>query len=181
MPEMDGYEATREIRRREDGSRHTPIVAMTADALPEYRQRSLDAGMDDHVAKPVSMRDLETVLTRFVPVVGAAPAAAIRADALDDRRAAMGSAFGAVVTMYLEDAAASLDALRSASATGDAAAVAHVAHRLKGSSGIVAAASVAQLCQQLVDDPRAAAGTIDELAAELTRVREQLQCAARPM
>jgi CheY-like chemotaxis protein len=181
MPEMDGYEATREIRRREEGARKTPIVAMTADALPEYRQRSLDAGMDDHVAKPVSTRELEAVLTRFIATGRGAHAPAIRGDALDDVRAAMGAGFGLVVTRYLEDAASSLEALRQAVSRGDDAEVAHVAHRLKGSSGIVAATTVAGLCQRLVDDPRASGGTIDELARELARVRVELQASARAM
>jgi CheY-like chemotaxis protein/two-component sensor histidine kinase len=181
MPEMDGYEATREIRRREDGSRRTPIVAMTADALPEYRQRSLDAGMDEHVAKPVSTRELETVLSRFVRSSGGSPAPVIAADALDQVRAAMGTGFVTVVSRYLEDAAASLETLRQAAASGDVAAVAHVAHRLKGSSSLVAASTVVRLCQRLVDEPRGAAGTIEELAGELARVREQLQASARPM
>src|SRR6185436_4065651 len=107
MPEMDGYEATREIRRREDGTRRTPIVAMTADALPEYRQRALDAGMDAHVAKPVALRDLESVLARFVSAAEGAPAPAIppaiSSDALDEVRAMMGPGFGAVVDRFLDD------------------------------------------------------------------------------
>jgi signal transduction histidine kinase/CheY-like chemotaxis protein len=177
MPEMDGYEATREIRRREAGGRRTPIVAMTADALPEYRQRSLDAGMDDHVAKPVSVRELESILARFLR-----PAAALRpaidAAALDDIRLAMGKGFDTVADRYLEDASASLDELRGAAARRDDQGVAHAAHRLKGSSGIIAAASVVQVCQRLVDEPRAV-DAIDELEGELARVREQLLAVRR--
>jgi len=121
------------------------------------------------------------VLARFVRPSEPAPAPAIRMDALDDVRAAMGADFGVVVTRYLDDAASSIEALRDASARGDASAVVHVAHRLKGSSGVLAAASVVGICQRLVDDPRGGARTIDELADEVARVREQLLASARPM
>jgi CheY-like chemotaxis protein len=173
MPEMDGYEATREIRRREDG-RRTPIVAMTAAALPLDRQRSLDAGMDDHVVKPVRGRELESVLTRFLDPAPAAAPAVSPADGIGETAAAMGDAFARVADAFLADATASIRMLHGAAASDDGRAVAALAHRLKGSAGIVGARTLADLCQGLVDDPADPAPRIDALDRELALVRARL-------
>jgi CheY-like chemotaxis protein len=66
MPKMDGYTATAELRRREDPNQHTPIIAMTAGALAEDRQRCLDAGMDDYLAKPIHPDQLQATLNRWI-------------------------------------------------------------------------------------------------------------------
>ena len=65
MPEMDGYETTRELRRREQagGMPRTPVVALTANVLPEDRRRCFEAGMDDFLAKPVRIEDLARVVS----------------------------------------------------------------------------------------------------------------------
>jgi PAS domain S-box-containing protein len=72
MPEMDGFEATRRIRERERGSRRLPVVAMTANAMVGDRERCLEAGMDDHIPKPVRVEVLHHALTRWLPA-GAVP------------------------------------------------------------------------------------------------------------
>jgi signal transduction histidine kinase len=68
MPGMDGYQSTKLIRRNEraSGRAKIPIIALTAHALPEYRQRSIEAGMDDHLSKPLSLGTLTDMLLRYV-------------------------------------------------------------------------------------------------------------------
>jgi len=72
MPEMDGFEATQRIRERERGTRRIPIVAMTANAMVGDREQCLEAGMDDHIPKPVRMEELKRILSRWLPA-GAMP------------------------------------------------------------------------------------------------------------
>jgi signal transduction histidine kinase/DNA-binding response OmpR family regulator len=66
MPGMDGYKATQAIRRNEGGGHHTPIIAMTGNAMQEEREKVLEAGMDDYVSKPVGLEELGEVLRRWI-------------------------------------------------------------------------------------------------------------------
>jgi len=66
MPEMDGYAATREIRRAEGSNRRVNIIAMTAEAMAGARDQCLASGMDDYVSKPVRLQDLFEVLQKWI-------------------------------------------------------------------------------------------------------------------
>ena len=75
MPVMDGLTATERIRSREHGTgHHLPIVAVTAHAMEEDRQRCLAAGMDEHIPKPIKSADLFATIARLCPCAAAASA-----------------------------------------------------------------------------------------------------------
>ncbi len=76
MPEMDGYEATHELRQREVGGRRTPVIAMTAAAMKGDFDRCIACGMDDYVSKPLRHRVLEETLERWIPALAHASHAA---------------------------------------------------------------------------------------------------------
>ncbi len=65
MPEMDGYEATGEIRRVEPKNQHIPIIALTANAMQGDREKCLDAGMDDYISKPVNAIKLKEAIAKW--------------------------------------------------------------------------------------------------------------------
>jgi two-component system sensor histidine kinase/response regulator len=166
LPVMDGYQATAEIRCREGTARHTPIIAMTANALQEDRERCLAAGMDDYIAKPVLVAELQAVLSRWLEgtvttptVTGSADWAQSAAEVLDpDRLAELrhldstgnGSALvGRLVDAFLASAPADLAELRAAIQCGDGTAAAHVAHRLRGAAGTLGSTGMVEVCEEV--------------------------------
>ena len=153
MPVMDGYAATGEIRAREaDGDRRVPIIAMTASATPEDRDRCLAAGMDDYVSKPVDVASLRDALARWAGADEEADG-----PALDEERLAILSrleeADGTRLLPTLTDAFASastalLGTLRLASESRDAPALRTAAQELRGAAVDVGAVRVAALAEQ---------------------------------
>jgi signal transduction histidine kinase/DNA-binding response OmpR family regulator len=148
MPGMDGLAATREIRRQHAGRRRTPIIAMTASATRSDRDRCLEAGMDDHVSKPVTIETLRAALVRTASALPTPVAATLEtAGALGpvgpspDARGSHASESAPltiagmqprVAHLFLGEAPRQLQAVRDAMARRDFAAMVWAAHRLKG-------------------------------------------------
>jgi signal transduction histidine kinase/DNA-binding response OmpR family regulator len=155
MPGMDGVEAARCIRALPNVQRPR-IVALTANAAAQDRQAYLEAGMDDHLAKPFEMKDLAAVITRAFKARHArqtVPAEAVQV--LDDAiRESLKSQFGTAFLQrldetYLRTAAPLMQAADAAMAAGDGPALQRAAHALKSSSANVGATTLSRLCAEL--------------------------------
>jgi CheY-like chemotaxis protein len=195
MPEMDGYKATTEIKRREEAqARRTPIIAMTANAMQGDRERALEAGMDDYVAKPVTAKELEAVLERWVsppetsqpdtgaPMTDAEPTimdgkedASLDEDVLAALRQLQGAGepdvFEELIGLYLEDTPTQLAALRSAVEAARADTVETIAHTLKGSSASMGAQNLSAICAEL--EGVGASGDLPKVTRLLERLEEE--------
>ncbi len=166
MPEMDGYEAARLIRRGEKVSGgHIPIVAMTANVLHDDRVACLEAGMDDYVAKPVLLDDLHKVFTRFFQPARAnletEPVKIVVDDldqVLDERILADLRSLNQpgkpdflkqLTDLFLEDSKLLMDQIRSASEAGEWESLRKLVHSLKGISSNLGAARLSKVCGQV--------------------------------
>ena len=152
MPEMDGFQATAAIREREkNGSRRTPIVAMTAHAMKGDRERCLDGGMDGYVSKPVQSKLLyETIesITATGKAAGPAPEVsargrverkAVNIDEILDRLGGNVGLLQSVVALFEEDSPGQMARIQDAIRDGDAPALMAAAHTLKGSLLVLSA------------------------------------------
>ena len=189
MPVMDGYEATAAIRHMEGDGAHLRIIAMTASALAGDRERCLAAGMDEYVAKPVRLRDLERVLVpgsadRSSP---ASSDTAVDGQQLESLRALDGGDglfLSSVVESFAASSVHALHALTAAVEAGDTEALAQEAHRLKGeASTLFGAGGVAGVCAALESMPSpldipAGRELVARLEREVGLVRATLQAEA---
>jgi CheY-like chemotaxis protein/HPt (histidine-containing phosphotransfer) domain-containing protein len=193
MPEMDGYEATAEIRNREGTGRRTPIIAMTASAMKGDREKALAAGMDDYITKPVRREDLDAVLRRWIsrpepPARDDGEVPAVDLSVLESRRGPQSDEepdkLARVVLLFIEDVPVRLESLRRAVERGEAQEVEETAHLLKGGSGYMGAARMAEICARLQElgdsgDLARAPELLDALEEEFGRVCPALQAAVR--
>ena len=164
MPEMDGYAASREIRRSEGGSRRTPIIALTAHALKGERETCLAAGMDDYIAKPFRPDALYSTLDRHTvarPGGAIAPSAdpetaagaeldpsALEKLRLLERSGSMAFVAPAIAA-FLRDAPLRIATMDTALSHLDPERLEAAAHSLKGSSAALGARGMSRLCGEL--------------------------------
>ncbi|RYF92837.1 MAG: EAL domain-containing protein, partial [Caulobacteraceae bacterium] len=188
MPEMDGYEAAREIRARETG-RRTPIVALTAHVVGSAADQWREAGMDDVLHKPFTLSGMAAVMARFVqpsealsveaepaPVAAAGPVSdlldpEVTAELVRMAAAGKGDFVERVRRLYRENAPLAVEGYLEAARAGDIDAAARASHALKSMSLNVGARAVAETCARLESAARDE-GRVDIAAGQ--RLQDQL-------
>ncbi|MCP5159111.1 MAG: response regulator [Gammaproteobacteria bacterium] len=168
MPQMDGFEATRQIRA-DVRFASLPIIAMTAHALVEERQRCLEAGMNDHIAKPIEPEALFHTLRQWLPSKLGTPAlrrrrviSAQSSDSLElpsvpglditsglRRSSNNRRLYRDLLGKYVAGHAEAVTRIRAALANADRATAERLAHTLKGVSGTLGASAIQQLAAAL--------------------------------
>jgi len=162
MPEMDGFEATRLIRRKEQTTgEHLPIIAMTAHAMKGDRERCLEAGMDGYISKPIEAVELYRAIESYVPnAASAAPRPKARdcssglEDVLDwsfalEQLQNRSDLLQEVGTLFLKEGPKLLAEIQQSIAAGDAGRLRRAAHTLRGSAAIFAAKPTVEAARAL--------------------------------
>ncbi len=197
MPEMDGLDATRYIRRELNAEHQPRIIAMTANAMQSDREACFEAGMDDFVSKPVQVKDLQAALEHWgkqallqKPQKQPPIASTVVLDraALDGLRQLSEDGepdvLQEMVAIFMRESETVSAALRRAIEKSDGQALREAAHNLKGSSNTLGARTLAAVCAELEKlgrdgETRRAAALLDEFEREYTRAREALNELAR--
>jgi signal transduction histidine kinase/DNA-binding response OmpR family regulator len=170
MPKMDGLDASREICARWPAGQRPRIVAMTAEAMEGDREKCLAAGMEDYLVKPVTLDQLSAALAKFRPLGhgtaegvevtaghqpvephGAAADGALDRAVLDQLREDLGGAAAVhdVIATFLANTPAVIAALQEAAARTDADGIWKAAHKIKGTSAMLGADGLSQLCAEI--------------------------------
>jgi two-component system sensor histidine kinase/response regulator len=183
MPELDGYQATREIRKLEEGKTHIPIVALTAHAMKGADQECRAAGMDDYLSKPIDKDTLDQCLERHLAApIDSTSATEIHSttssthDEPIDWAALLVSIDGDIAvarefaTLFADVGHNTLQTLMDAIDRGDFTGVAHSAHEIKGACANLKATSAAKSAERLEQAVQSNhPHELKELASDLSR------------
>ena len=176
MPEMDGYEATRRICAK---AGPLPVIGQTAHAMAEEKAKCLDAGMVDHIAKPINLDLLvATILRHARPLpddaakAGATRPAMIEWQDLEARYAGKPEFVRKLLGVFTSSQTPMVDQLRMAAANGEAENLARLAHSLKGSAGNIMARSLTGLA---LETERAARDNRPEAVSRACDLADQLE------
>jgi signal transduction histidine kinase/CheY-like chemotaxis protein len=195
MPIMDGYQATQQIRCRDQEAK-TPIVALTAHALSGDRDRCLAAGMDDYLSKPFSQQQLVAILKRWLPSpaapkvlvaepeaprAGGKPKQCIDNKVLDNIRAldqpGKDSILTRIIDLYLNETPQQLAKLHRAQNAADAETLHNIAHSMKSGSANLGAMHLANLCKELEQKAKQVSLTETEpLIQQIEEAYRQTEC-----
>ncbi len=183
MPELDGYDTTRAIRRREQqaGRPRTPIVAMTAAATEEIRRKCLAAGMDDYLTKPLAGDELERALERWLPArAGARSGVGIDPDRIEQLRSLFpGDEATDMLATLAAELGDDLGRLGAALEDRDNAGVVGAAHSIRGSAQLIGAVGLAEAAAEVErsaqDDDRPSAEGVQALRDALAQTRAGIE------
>jgi CheY-like chemotaxis protein len=188
MPEMDGYEATAEIRRREAQShRHTPIIALTGNVIAGARERCLAAGMDDYLAKPFTLDQMKAMVTAWsssptlraprdnLALVPASPSPEpIDYKVLDSLRQLQkeqrSDIVQQVIKLFFKGAASLLKDLERGATNHDASLLHQASHALKSVSANIGAVALSSRCKEL--EAIAQSGIVSDAAPMVRAILE---------
>jgi two-component system sensor histidine kinase BarA len=189
MPVMDGVEATSRIREMEKNNRHTPIVALTANAMSGDRERYLAAGMDDYLGKPINEKAFVATLQKFgliAEVPAAPPAVPVATDMVEslpilDPQLGAKLAFGdratwrSLLEMLFKQLPQDLERLRAEQGAQNADAIKELAHKIAGAAGYCgtpALTNEAKAVENLVKAGEVAAALqeVDELIRQIEKL-----------
>lgn len=160
MPEMDGVEAAKTIRRNTSSKKRIPIIAMTANAMKSDREKYLKAGMDDYLSKPVKLEKLRETLERWMPKDETRPAVKVDTNAFDEENAPISlprlqDSYGdeemvnELLTIFLTTTPGMMENLQQSIQAKSGEAAKETAHSLKGSAAVIYADTFTQLSKEI--------------------------------
>ena len=173
MPDMDGFELTRQMRAEESAldRPRTPIMALTANALKGEAERCLEAGMDDYLTKPLTLERLREAMARWVRGQAAAPRHAIDRSVVEDMFGGNERSVARVLGRFREAGVRLVAEI--AAARGDPQELSELAHKLKGAARAAGAVALGDIAAAL--EKSGSSGDVDALEAEWQRVATELR------